>query len=365
MALPVFLLLAGGSVVVDDLDARCTQVGRWNRSTRNKGYWGKGYAWHHKGRGDAYVRWTPGAERGRWAVFARWVRGNGDRATDAPFWVSHADGVSRVRVDMSQSSLAGRWNLLGTFSFSGDQLIDYVMLTNDADESIVADAVRFAPAGDVEGLEAVGEREELLGGHLDPLDNWRVEGNPDFFHVARRDGRIRVRTEENERSEGGFLWLRRRVPPDFTFEFDFTPRSESGFFLLFFCARGADGEDIFSPGHAGVEERRWGRWFQKYTRGRVNCYHISYRRGKKRNCRLRKNPGLNVLKTHEVEPLARNVTHGIRLTKRGGHITLVCDGKVYLDYTDPAPLGEGRLGLRQVYESEGEYSGIRLLSPGD
>ena len=130
-------------------------------------------------------------------------------------------------------------------------------------------------------------------------------------------------------------------------------------------ARGTDGEDAFSPAHEGVEEKRWGRWFQKYTKGRIECYHVSYRRGKNRNCRLRRNPGLEVLKTEVVERFQRGVTRRLRLVKKGGRITLICDGQVYLDHTDPSPLGAGRLGLRQVYESEGEYSNIRLLSPAD
>ncbi len=367
MPVLAFLLLAGRVVVVvDDLDANCTQVGRWKPSTANGDYWAKGYTWHEKGRGEAITRWTPRPGRERRAVFARWVRGGGEGegegATDAPFWIAHADGVSRVRVDMSDGNLSGRWNLLGVFQFSG---MGFVMLTNDADGAVVADAVRFAPPPEAEGLTAVGEREELIDAYLDPLQNWRVEGNLDVFHVQSRDGRIHVKTDRNDLSEGGFLWLKKEVPADFTFEFDFTPLSDAGFFLTFFCARGIDGRDIFSPEHEGVEKRRWGRWFQKYTKGRIECYHISYRRGKNKNCRLRRNPGLKALKTEPIEPLGKGVTHRLRLVRRGGRIRLICDGKVCLDHTDPSPLGAGRLGLRQVYEGEGEYSNIRLLSRGD
>jgi hypothetical protein len=68
-----------------------------------------------------------------------------NRASNAPFTVAHADGVSVVRVDQRVAGVTeprgGSWVSLGTFSMS--EGITTIGLTNDADGYVVADAVRL------------------------------------------------------------------------------------------------------------------------------------------------------------------------------------------------------------------------------
>jgi hypothetical protein len=65
-------------------------------------------------------------------------------ATDAPFRVSHAGGVSEFRVNQKASPL--NWRLLGRFQMDPAQG-HKVTMSDDADGWVAADAVNFVPAG--------------------------------------------------------------------------------------------------------------------------------------------------------------------------------------------------------------------------
>jgi hypothetical protein len=211
------------------------------------------------------------------------------------------------------------------------------------------------------GLTAAGCRSGAPQNLAARLDNWVVESWEPVpaVSVACADGRLDVST--HSKLNGAMIWLRRELPANFTFEYDFTPRSPTGFFLLFFCARGVEGEDVLSP--EMLADRAAKTLFEKYVHGHVGCYHVSYRRGEEANCNLRKNPGLALLRQ---QPLARVLPAGrtvhVRLTKQGNHVVLTVGGEVFMDYTDDAPpsLGGGRLALRQVYDSEASYSNVTL-----
>jgi len=193
------------------------------------------------------------------------------------------------------------------------------------------------------------------------LANWQPEG-PNLVEVV--DGRLHVKTTMATRS-GQFVWLRRDLPADFRVEYDLTPVSSSGFFLIFFCARGVNGEDIL--GEKLFKQYRQLRDFKKYTIGPINCYHISYRRNRMANCNLRKNTGKHLLKQSRIDMvLPAGKTAHVALTKRGGRIRLVVNGKVFMDYTDDGRInggvyGRGKIGLRQVYDSEGYYDNFKVF----
>jgi len=174
------------------------------------------------------------------------------------------------------------------------------------------------------------------------------------LHVLTRDG-----------VDGVMVWCREELPADFVFEYDVTPLSESGFFLIFFCARRKDGGDIL--GADGLADRSAPTLFKKYTKGDVNCYHISYRRNESATCNLRKNAGMELLKQEKLEKvLPAGETFRVRLRKEGGRISLVVGGTVFMDCEDEGgtrPVWEGgRVGFRQVYDSEGVYGNVRLFA---
>lgn len=196
------------------------------------------------------------------------------------------------------------------------------------------------------------------------LSNWTPEGP---HQVRIRNGRLHYKThwaEDPAERSGQFLWLNRDLPADFRVEYDVTPLSESGFFLIFFCARGVGGEDIL--GEKLFQEYKELRDFEKYTIGPINCYHISYRRNEVADCNLRKNTGKHLVKTSKLTALLpKGEAARVVLTKVGGHITLRVNGETSMDWTDDGKInggvyGAGKIGLRQVYDSEGEYDNFRV-----
>lgn len=192
------------------------------------------------------------------------------------------------------------------------------------------------------------------------LSRWQSEG-PNLVEVT--DGRLHIRTTMASGS-GQYLWCRAELPADFRIEYDLTPTSPSGFFLIFFCVRGVDGTDILDStlmrDYTALSD------FKKYTIGPVNGYHISYRRNENADCNLRKNTGKHLLVSSPVEAvLEAGKTVHVVLTKVAGQITLTVDGQTFMDHTDDGTLNGGiynggRLGLRQVYDSDGLYDNLEI-----
>jgi len=361
-------------VIIDNSDAGFEVIdGKWNISTRDAGFEGYDYLWCRgtepwpsqgkRTSGLELVRWRFEPPRGgRYKVCAKWVASKPeDRATDAPYTILHRDGMTVVRVNMADLSLSGKWNLLGTFDFEKGHKAEVILNTN-ADNTVVADAVRFEyegpssaaprrtfPEKDVYAKYAekgkVVFAEDFEGG----LENWILEGPAE---VAVRDGRLWVKTLP---MPGHMAWIRKKAPAAFRLEFDVTPLSESGFWLVFFCANTFDSDmfDAGQPGREGV--------FDRYTHNKaLRCYHTSYRRNLAGNCNVRKNPGLRlVASTPDLGTLPANETHHVALTYREGRIVLAVDGRQFADYTDKeTPYGAGYIALRNVYDSETVYDNV-------
>jgi len=215
----------------------------------------------------------------------------------------------------------------------------------------------------------------ILEDRLDrDLANWQSEG-PHAVEV--KNGRLQMKTVQDDRNVGQYVWCRKDAPADFRAEWDFTPLSESGFFLVFFCAQGVKGEDILSRAlfEDYMPQASWKPYqdFDKYTSppnrktdSRIACYHVSYRRNAEANCNLRRNPGLHLLRSSEIQAaLPAHRTFHVVLVKQGARIRLAVDGKPFMDHTDDgqrgAVHGAGKIGFRQVYDSDGAYSNFRLF----
>jgi hypothetical protein len=180
---------------------------------------------------------------------------------------------------------------------------------------------------------------------------------------------------QDPRMVGQYVWCRGELPADFRLEFDVTPASASGFFLIFFCVRGVEGEDIL--GKALFEDYMpWKGWepyhdWDKYTSApqrrdhhasRIRGYHISYRRNEQANCNLRKNPGLELKKSSQIDALLpRGQTARVVLSKQAGRIMLTVNGLLFMDWTDTQDIYTGgRFGFRNVYDSEAFYDNVKL-----
>ena len=83
------------------------------------------------------------------------------------------------------------------------------------------------------------------------MENWQSEG-PHTVEV--KNGRLCVKTP-GESKVGQYVWCRHKLPSDFRLEWDVTPLSKSGFFLVFFCVEGTKGEDVLGKDRDEVQER--------------------------------------------------------------------------------------------------------------
>ncbi|HRH45420.1 MAG TPA: DUF1961 family protein [Pyrinomonadaceae bacterium] len=146
------------------------------------------------------------------------------------------------------------------------------------------------------------------------------------------------------------IWNKNIFPDNFLLEFEMNPNSStSGLTIVFFCATGKNGEDIFD---LNLPPRQAD--YKTYHSGAIANYSDSYF---SRNTeiesitnRLRKNVGFKlVAEGKSLTTGSTDVTHHIRILKVGGHIEIEINGKIIFKWIDAEkPLGAGRIGLRSM-----------------
>ena len=187
---------------------------------------------------------------------------------------------------------------------------------------------------------------------------WIAEG---WGGCAVRDGKLRVAPSEFDVHglpkpvEPGLrshmvVWNRQVFPGDFLLELDMNPcASKNGLTIVFFCAAGKDGEDLFA---LSLPPRRAD--YVAYHSGAIANYTDSYwsrnTEAESVSNRLRKNPGFTlVAEGPSLITGPSDGTHHLRLLKAGAHIEVEVNRKVLFQWDDPGkPLGAGRIGLRSM-----------------
>lgn len=162
-------------------------------------------------------------------------------------------------------------------------------------------------------------------------------------------------------------WCPHDFPESFVAEWEIQVVSDLGLTIVFFAAKGENGEDIFDP---NLPPRNG--TFAHYIRGAVKSYHISYFANTpfyqgRPTSNLRKNNRFYLLASGPVAiPAVSKDVHEMCLIKDGGHIQLQVDGKVSIDYTDhggdrfgPVYKG-GKIGLRQMQWTVAKYRNFRV-----
>lgn len=153
------------------------------------------------------------------------------------------------------------------------------------------------------------------------------------------------------------IWNNRIFPADFLLEYDMNPGgSKSGLTIVFICAAGKNGEDLFD---LSLPPRMAD--YRNYHSAAIANYSDSYF---SRNTeiesvtnRMRKNPGFAlVAEGKSLTTGPSDATVHVRILKVGAHIEIEIDGKTVLRWDDPGtPLGAGRIGLRSM-------EGVTLVS---
>lgn len=363
--------------------------------------------------GDEVVRWSPVTTQGAPGPDVDIIqrRHESQIATGNPWAANHRGGArevyghlipgkwyhvavtwNRARRDLclwlfgvAQSDTLGKWNVLeapeapwGEMLSVGSTLgaVDDVRLYDRAmngEEIAAAGAYRdgeclydegrifFDTTIDVEPLKG----EPVIEDTFDQpwQERWVLEG-PGI--LTQEGGRLRLQ-EPDPGTEGAnhiVLWNRTRAPRDFIAEWDFTPNEVAGLCIVFFCAHGRNGEDLFDPALAPRDGT-----FSGYTMGDINCYHISYFRNtcvREPNCALRKNYGFwRCAEGYDPIPLEAGVTSRITLIKRGAHIQFAVNGRISIDWVDGGVTrggvwGEGYIGLRQMMTTDAWYDNFRV-----
>jgi len=184
------------------------------------------------------------------------------------------------------------------------------------------------------------------------LADWAMEGRGKARIV---DGQLWLHTTVTgpEKPLGHLVyWNKHDFPANFVAEWDFTPTKLGGLCIVFFCARGREGEDIFEPSLPARDAI-----FPRYHSGAINCYHISYFRNSSLRspiCNMRKNYGFYLVAVGpDFIPLEPGRKNHVTLIKDGDHIMFLTNGRLSIDFLDDGKtygpvLGGGKIGLRQM-----------------
>lgn len=134
-------------ITIDNAGLGYTVVaGTWAAGTGVPGYYGSNYSSHAAGTGANVVRWQPAIPADDdYEVRVSYTPAS-NRATNAPFTVTHAGGSTVVPVNQQVAGVpdprSGTWVSLGVFPFAAG-LAGTIALSDQADGVVVADAVRL------------------------------------------------------------------------------------------------------------------------------------------------------------------------------------------------------------------------------
>lgn len=216
------------------------------------------------------------------------------------------------------------------------------------------------------GQKVAYEKGELLYENklADPADigGWVMEGPGT---VELKNGWMEMYASGQEWHH--VLWCPQTFPSSFIAEWEVQNlHTDAGLLIVFFAATGLNGADIFDPSLPPRDGT-----FKYYTKGQINCYHISYYANNPRNptrelTHLRKNSGFERVQVGpEGIPKMSPIVHHVRLVKANNHIFFFIDGREVIDWTDDGTtlgqaLGAGKIGFRQMQWSHFRYRNFRV-----
>lgn len=167
------------------------------------------------------------------------------------------------------------------------------------------------------------------------------------------------------------LWCPEDFPSDVRIEWKFRPIKEPGLAILFFAAKGRNGEDIFNDSLA----RRTGEYVQ-YHHGDIDAFHVSYFRRKEpderalHTCNLRKSYGFHLV-AQGGDPIpdadeCRDM-YRIALEKKGDVVRFLVEEVEVFRYVDDGVtygprLAGGKVGFRQLAPMIAEYADLKIYA---
>jgi hypothetical protein len=144
-------------ITVDDKEAKLT--GMWKASTFVKPYVGEGYIHDDKtGKGEKSATFTPKLPKaGEYEVLISYTTGN-TRDKAVPVTVIYDGGEKTLTVDQTQQpKIDGLFHSLGRFKFRAGSEGSVTISNKGTEGHVIADAVRFIPAGEQAKNPEMGE----------------------------------------------------------------------------------------------------------------------------------------------------------------------------------------------------------------
>jgi hypothetical protein len=203
------------------------------------------------------------------------------------------------------------------------------------------------------------------------VEGFVMEGEAKISFEA---GRMRMENslDESMDQKANFVyWCPVEFPENIIVEWDFYPVKEPGLAILFFGAKGINGESIFDP----TLQKRTGE-YNLYHHGDINAFHVSYFRRRWEDerafhtCNLRKSYGFHMV-AQGADPIpdvedAKSPYH-IRLEKVQDQITFYINDLMIFDWKDNGetfgkPIGSGFIGFRQMAPLVSEYSNLKVYA---
>jgi hypothetical protein len=206
------------------------------------------------------------------------------------------------------------------------------------------------------------------------IAGWRMEGDGATSFPLGRMRMEGTRDPEEGQAANIVHWCPEPLPDHIRISWDFYPLHEPGLCILFFAAKGRNGEDVLDPALA----ERSGPYDQ-YHHGDINALHVSYYRLKHPSeralllCNLRKSYGFHMVAqgAGPIPPVTLAIPpYRVAVTKAGPHFQLhIGQGEHpdlrVLEWTDDGRtygpiLADGKIGFRQMTPMIAEYANLKV-----
>ncbi len=139
-----FVFTSGLEYIADNADSGFSASSNWVTSSSTPGYYGSNYAFRLTQSTSDAASWSVNLPAtGSYQVFARWTAGS-NRATSAPYIVTHAGGSTTVPLNQQQNN--NTWVSLGTYTFnSGTSTRVLLSCWTSSGTVVIADAIKLVP----------------------------------------------------------------------------------------------------------------------------------------------------------------------------------------------------------------------------
>ncbi|SDC23954.1 protein of unknown function [Paenibacillus sp. UNCCL117] len=190
------------------------------------------------------------------------------------------------------------------------------------------------------------------------------------FPLGRMRLESKLSPEQGQRSNFVY-WCPETFPADVLVEWEFWPIREPGLAILFFAARGREGQDVLD----GALAKRTGE-YELYHHGDIDAFHVSYFRRmwpserSFHTCNLRKSYGFHLV-AQGADPIPGIADaagpYRLSLRKQGGNVRFCVNRLPIFDWTDDGLsygplLGGGAIGFRQMAPLIAEYANLKVYA---